>query len=107
MRLLNDEGAPQCGWCGSAADYSVWSTGCPERHVGDSCGDCLESAKCGENVGRVARMPRVLRKGLIAHVREQIAAGGYETQGKLEVVASRLVETLRENAGRSTAQGDE
>lgn len=35
-----------------------------------------------------------VRWDLIRHLREQIASGNYETQGKLEVVVDRLLEEL-------------
>jgi len=31
---------------------------------------------------------------LIAHLRDQIRSGSYETQGKLEVVADRLIDEI-------------
>jgi hypothetical protein len=46
-----------------------------------------------------------IRWDLIAHVREQIAAGTYETQGKLRIVSERLVENLQ-RSGESQQQAD-
>lgn len=50
-----------------------------------------------------------IRWGLIAHVREQIAAGTYVTQAKLEIACERLVENLQETerSKRSEDWGDQ
>lgn len=37
-----------------------------------------------------------IRQALVAHIREQIAAGTYVTPGKLGIVADRLAEILAE-----------
>jgi hypothetical protein len=37
-----------------------------------------------------------VRWDLIAHIREQIEAGSYETQGKLRIVSEKIAERLRE-----------
>lgn len=50
---------------------------------------------CAQRLKRETEPPRL---DLVAHVREQLRAGTYETPGKLRIVAEKLAKELRRDA---------